>query len=42
MKPCMQMRIRYRLQTKDGARLSQEIYNTIHVLGDAEPHLTQF
>ncbi|MCS5628770.1 MAG: hypothetical protein NZ935_14410 [Planctomycetes bacterium] len=32
MKPCMQMRIRYRLRSADGARISQEIYNTIHVL----------
>ena len=32
MKPCMQMRIRYRLRSADGARTSREIYNTIHVL----------
>jgi len=34
MKPCMQMLIRYRLSGSDGAKVSQEIYNTIHKLGD--------
>ena len=34
MKPCMQMLIRYKLTGADGARVSQEIYNTIHKLGD--------
>ena len=42
MKPCMQMRIRYRLQAADGARLSQEIYNTIHALGDDAPYRERF
>ena len=42
MKPCMQMRIRYRLQAVDGARLSQEIYNTIHALGDDAPYRERF
>ena len=34
MQPCMQMLIRYRLSGADGAKISQEIYNTIHKLGD--------
>ncbi|MCH8965020.1 MAG: hypothetical protein IIB58_08680, partial [Planctomycetes bacterium] len=42
MKPCMQMRIRYRLQAADGARLSHEIYNTIHALGDDAPYRERF
>jgi hypothetical protein len=37
MKPCMQMRIRYRLTGRNGARVASEIYNTIHVLGDDTP-----
>ena len=32
MESFIQMRIRYRLRSADGARTSQEIYNTIHVL----------
>ena len=37
MKPCMQMRIRYRLTGRDGSRVASQIYNTIHVLGDDAP-----
>ena len=39
MTPCMQMRIRYRLRKKGGARLAGEIVNTVHVLGNATPIL---
>lgn len=39
MKPCMQMRIRYRLRTAGGARLAGEIVNTVHVLRKAAPLL---
>ena len=33
IRPVMQMMIKYRIQSADGAELSQEIYNTIHRLG---------
>ncbi len=42
MKPCMQMRIRYRLRGADGSRISQDIYNTVHALGDPAPLLRGF
>ena len=42
MKPCMQMLIRYRLSGADGAKISQEIYNTIHKLGDHRKAATAF
>ena len=33
IRPVMQMMIKYRIKSADGAELSQEIYNTIHQLG---------
>lgn len=30
----MQMKIKYRIKTADGANIQQDIYNTIHVVGD--------
>ncbi len=38
MKPCMQMRIVYRLRAADGARVADEIYHTIHALADGGAH----
>lgn len=42
IRPCMQMRIQYRLRTADKKRLSEDIYHTIHKLGDPEPYLESF
>ena len=35
--PVMQMRVRYNIAAADGAKLSQEVFNTIYKLGPAEP-----
>jgi hypothetical protein len=33
LKPCDQMRIKFKIDAADGAPISQEIYNTIYQLG---------
>jgi glucose/arabinose dehydrogenase len=40
--PCMQMKLTYRLQTEDGARLAGEIMHTIHALGAPERYRAEF
>ena len=42
MQPCMQMLTTYRLAAEDGTRLAQEIYHTIHNLGESAPLLEEF
>jgi hypothetical protein len=42
MKPCQQMEIRYRVVTADGARLSQIVHHTIHVLSADEGYQERF
>ncbi len=42
MKPCMQMRIRYRIQATDGTRMSHEIYNSVNKVGPWATHAGKF
>jgi len=40
--PCMQMHLRSRIQAADGARISPEIYSTVHVVGPFAPWADRF
>jgi hypothetical protein len=42
LRPCMQMLTRYRIAAAGGARIAQEIYHTIHVLGPFAPFTERF
>ena len=41
MRPCMQLRVEYRLRAADGTRMSQRVFHTIHALGDERPWIEE-